>query len=183
MFKPKLIILDRDGVINQDSDQFIKSPAEWKAIPGSLSAIAKLNCTGFNVVVATNQSGIARGYFSAETLKNIHQKMEAELVAHHGKIAGIFICPHGPEDNCTCRKPKPGLLLEIAKKFNVKPEEMLSIGDSMRDILAAKACGAHAILVKTGKGAKTISSATNEFNVPVFDDLAAAVEAILQGKI
>jgi len=183
MFKPKLIILDRDGVINQDSDQFIKSPAEWKAIHGSLSAIAKLNRAGFIVVVATNQSGIARGYFSAETLKSIHQKMENEIAAHHGKLAGIFICPHGPEDNCSCRKPKSGLLLEIAKKFNVKPEEMLSIGDSMRDILAAQACGARAILVKTGKGAKTIASATNEFNVPVFDDLAAAADAILQGKI
>lgn len=183
MFKPRLIILDRDGVINQDSDQFIKSPAEWQAIPESLSAIAKLNDAGFNVVVATNQSGIARGYFSAETLKNIHQKMETELAAHHGKIAGIFVCPHGPEDNCICRKPKPGLLLEIAKKFNVQPKEMLSIGDSMRDILAAHAAGAHAVLVKTGKGAKTIASATKKFNVPIFDDLAAAVEAILQGKI
>lgn len=183
MFKPKIIILDRDGVINQDSDQFIKSPEEWKAIPGSLSAIAKLNRAGFTVVVATNQSGIARGYFSAETLKNIHQKMENEITAHHGKLAGIFICPHGPEDHCTCRKPKPGLLLDIAKKFNVKPEEMLSIGDSMRDILAAQACGAHALLVKTGKGAKTIASATNEFNVSVFDDLAAAAATILQGEI
>ena len=183
MPKPKLIVLDRDGVINQDSDQFIKSPEEWKAIPGSLAAIAKLNRAGFSVVVATNQSGIARKYFSHEELKNIHQKMESELTAHNGQLAGIFICPHGPEDDCLCRKPKPGLLLEIAKKFNVKPEEMLVIGDSMRDILAAQACGAHAVLVKTGKGAQTIASATKEFNVPVFDNLATVVEAILEDKI
>ena len=183
MFTLKLIVLDRDGVINQDSEQFIKSPEEWKAIPGSLEAIARLNRAGLNVVVATNQSGIARGYFSDETLKKIHQKMEDELAKHHGKLAGIFICPHGPGDNCLCRKPKPGLLLEIAKKLQIKPEEMLAVGDSMRDILAAQACGAKAILVKTGKGAKTIASATKEFNVPIFENLADAVTAILSGKI
>lgn len=182
VFTPKLIVLDRDGVVNHDSEQFIKSAKEWRAIPGSLEAIAKLNQAGFTVVVATNQSGIARGYFSSLELKSIHKKMEIELAAHNGHFAGIFICPHRAEDNCSCRKPKPGLLLEIAKKFNIKPEEMLTIGDSMRDILAAQACNAKAILVKTGKGAQTVATATEKFNVPIFNDLAAAVDAILKNN-
>jgi D-glycero-D-manno-heptose 1,7-bisphosphate phosphatase len=172
----KLIVLDRDGVINQDSPEFIKSPEEWHAIPGSLAAIAKLNRLGCPVVVATNQSGIARGLYTLADLELIHAKMLREIEAAGGHIDGVFICPHGPEDNCDCRKPKPGLLLQIAKKFNVEPSEMLTIGDSMRDILAAKACGAAAILVKTGNGRATIEQ--QQVDVPIYDDLASVAESL-----
>lgn len=177
----KLIILDRDGVVNEDSPEYIKSPTEWHAIPGSLEAIAKLNQANFKVVVATNQSGLARGYFTQETLEQIHQKMLTQIANVGGHLDGIFICPHGPQDNCDCRKPKPGLLLQIAAKFNLKPEELLLIGDSMRDLLAAKACGANAILVKTGNGTKTL--ANQQITVPIFDNLAQAATAIIENKI
>lgn len=173
--KIKIIILDRDGVINFDSPDFIKSPDEWHAIPGSLAAIAKLNNAGFKVVIASNQSGIARGYFAFETLDKIHQKMQNELAKVSGHLDGIFICPHGPNDNCSCRKPKPGLLEQIQKFFNCSKEEMLFIGDSPRDLEAAKAFGCDAILVKTGSG----KNVDNAFDVPVFEDLAIAVTKIL----
>jgi D-glycero-D-manno-heptose 1,7-bisphosphate phosphatase len=169
----KLIALDRDGVINEDSSSYIKSPSEWQAIPGSLEAIAKLKSYGFKVAVATNQSGVARGYFTQETLDSIHEKMTTQLAAAGGSIDAIFVCPHGPQDNCDCRKPKPGLLLQAARQFNVDPKEILFIGDSMRDILAAEACGAKAILVKTGKGEETQKAGTD---VPVYADLAEAVD-------
>lgn len=176
----KLIILDRDGVINEDSSEFVKSPAEWKAIPGSLEAIAKLNKANIKVVVASNQSGLARGYFSLETLSEIHEKMCRELSAVGGHLDGIFFCPHGPGEDCTCRKPKPGLILKIAKLFAVNPKEILSIGDSLRDILAAKAAGCNAWLVKTGNGLYTLSVADQELDgIPVFEDLAAAVDEVL----
>ena len=178
--KLRLVVLDRDGVINQDSPAYIKSPEEWHAIPGSLEAIAKLNRAGFLVVVASNQSGLGRGYLTPETLNKIHQKMERELAAVGGKLDGIFICPHSPEDHCDCRKPKPGLLFQIIDKFGTKPEEMLSIGDSMRDLLAAKTAGIPAVLVKTGNGQVTFSS--EKVDVPVFDDLAAVADAILLGS-
>lgn len=172
----KVIVLDRDGVINEDSPAYIRSEAEWHAIPGSLEAIAKLNQYGVKVVVATNQSGVARGYLTHETLEKIHQKMIAELAKYGGHLDGIFVCPHHPDDNCSCRKPKPGLLLEIAKKFAVLPKEMLVIGDSMRDLLAAEAAGSQAILVKTGNGKKTFSE--QQISVPIYNDLAEAVKKI-----
>jgi len=173
----KLIVLDRDGVINEDSLFYIKSPAEWHVIAGSLEAIAKLQHSGYNVAIATNQSGIARHYFTAEILDSIHKKMIAQIkaVGGHLDMDDIFVCPHGPEDNCECRKPKPGLLLQAARKFDVAPGEILVIGDAMRDILAAKACGATAILVKTGKGMETLKA---EIDVPVYADLAEAVDSL-----
>lgn len=145
----KLILLDRDGVINYDSDDFIKSPDEWHAIPGSLEAIALLNKAGIKVAIASNQSGLARGYFTEETLQKIHQKMLNELKQYNGHIDKIFYCPHGPNDNCECRKPKPGMLLQAFKYFNVKPEEACFAGDSQRDIDAAKTAGCHPILINT----------------------------------
>jgi D-glycero-D-manno-heptose 1,7-bisphosphate phosphatase len=173
----KLIVLDRDGVVNEDSPLYIKSPDEWYAIAGSIEAIVKLQHHGYKVAIATNQSGIARHYFTADTVTLIHKKMIAEIEAAGGyfSVDDIFICPHGPEDNCECRKPKPGLLLRAARHFNVDPTEMLIIGDSMRDIVAAKACGAAAILVKTGKGRDTLRQAEN-IDVPVCADLAEAVD-------
>ncbi len=143
----KLILLDRDGVINYDSPDFIKSPDEWRDIPGSLEAIALLNKAGIKVAIASNQSGLARGYFTEKTLQKIHQKMLSELEKHGGHIDKIFYCPHGPNDNCECRKPKPGMLLEAFKYFNITSEEACFAGDSQRDIDAAKAAGCAAILI------------------------------------
>jgi D-glycero-D-manno-heptose 1,7-bisphosphate phosphatase len=179
--KFKVIILDRDGVINEDSKEFIKSPEEWKAISGSLEAIAKLNKANIKVVVASNQSGVARGYFSLDTLAKIHEKMQRELAKVGGHLDGIFFCPHGPDSNCSCRKPKPSLLLDIAKSFNVDPEEMLAIGDSLRDVLAAKAAGCPVWIVKTGNGIYTLSLAEQELDgIPVFADLESAVDELLK---
>ncbi|MCK4608544.1 MAG: D-glycero-beta-D-manno-heptose 1,7-bisphosphate 7-phosphatase [Gammaproteobacteria bacterium] len=172
----KLIILDRDGVINKDSDDYIKSPAEWHAIYGSLAAIAKLNKMGCKVVVATNQSGIGRGLFSEDTLEQIHQKMQRELAVVGGSLDGIFYCPHHPDDNCECRKPKPKMLLHILHKYNMTPKETLVIGDSLRDIKAAKAIGCDSVLVKTGKGERTLAKYADELqDIPVMDTLAAVV--------
>lgn len=177
----EIIVLDRDGVINEDSPYYIKSPAEWHAINGSLQAIAKLNQLGYKVVVATNQSGIARGYLTEQALTAIHHKMQHELATFGGHLDGIFICPHIPEDNCSCRKPRPGLLLNIAEYFNVAPKKMLVIGDSMRDLEAARQAGCQKILVKTGNGEKTLldllEGKTKEElkEVKIFASLAMAV--------
>jgi len=171
----KVVVLDRDGVINIDSIAYIKSPDEWVAIPGSLDAIARLTKGGFKVVVATNQSGLARGYFTAEILSQIHAKMCKQVEEVGGKIDAIFVCPHGPQDNCGCRKPKPGLFMEIAKHYDVNNKEMLVVGDSMRDLIAAKSFDVKSILVKTGNGEET---SKQDVNVPVVDDLAAAVDLI-----
>jgi len=178
----KLIILDRDGVINHDSDAYIKSTEEWQPIDGSLEAIARLNHSGYTVVVASNQSGIARGYFDIETLSDMHQKMDQMLAKIGGQVDAVFYCPHGPDDGCTCRKPKPGLLLQIGQRYNVSLKEVVYIGDSITDIKAASNANAQAVLVRTGKGVKAekIMLAECKASVPVYDDLAAAVTAILQ---
>lgn len=143
----KLILLDRDGVINYDSDAFIKTPEEWNAMPGSLEAIALLNKARIKVAIASNQSGLARGYFTEKTLQAIHAKMLQQLANYGGHIDKIFYCPHGPHDNCNCRKPKPGMLLQAFQYFNVTPEEAYFVGDSQRDIDAAVAAGCHSCLI------------------------------------
>ena len=178
----KLIVLDRDGVINQDSDAYIKNPDEWQPIEGSLEAIARLNHGGYVVAIASNQSGLARGYFDIDTLTSIHRKMEDMLAKIGGRIDAIFYCPHGPDDGCSCRKPKPGMLLEIGQRFNVSLKEVVCIGDSISDIKAASNADAQAILVRTGKGEKAekILQTEADLSVPVYDDLSSAVEAILQ---
>jgi D-glycero-D-manno-heptose 1,7-bisphosphate phosphatase len=174
-----LVILDRDGVINHDSPDYIKSPAEWKAIPGSLEAIAQLNRAQHQVVIATNQSGLAKGYFSPANLEAIHQKLRDELTKAGGYVDGIFFCPHSSDDHCACRKPKPGLLQQIAAAFPDNPPSVF-IGDSLRDITAAQAFGCPGWLVKTGNGAKTLAAHPQLNNqVPVFKDLAAAVKNLL----
>ncbi len=178
-----LIILDRDGVINEDSSEFIKSAAEWIPIPGSLTAIADLNRAGHTVVVATNQSGLARGLFSEADLNAIHQKMARALAAVSGHIDGIFYCPHHPDDHCDCRKPKPGLLLQIAQQFPTDFKDALLIGDAERDIACARAVNCPAVLVKTGKGLGTLTATDLEQTVPVFADLAAVVTAILEHRL
>jgi D-glycero-D-manno-heptose 1,7-bisphosphate phosphatase len=181
MSPQKLIILDRDGVINYDSDDYIKSPAEWIAIPGSPAAIARLNKAGYRVVVATNQSGVGRGLFAPETLQAIHDKMIRAVAAEGGRIEAIFFCPHTPEDRCDCRKPKTGLLQQIAARCQVDLHGVPAIGDSLRDIQAAQAVGARPMLVRTGKGERTLAKGEGLAGVPVYADLAAAVADLLRG--
>jgi D-glycero-D-manno-heptose 1,7-bisphosphate phosphatase len=175
----RLVILDRDGVINEDSDAYVKSPAEWRAIAGSLEAIARLNHAGCRVVVATNQSGIARGLFGMEQLNAIHQRLHGELARLGGQLDGIYFCPHGPEDGCACRKPRPGLLHEIGARHGADLAGVPAIGDSLRDIEAARAVGARPILVRTGKGRSTEGTMPKSWGVACFDDLAAAVECLV----
>jgi D-glycero-D-manno-heptose 1,7-bisphosphate phosphatase len=176
----KLVILDRDGVINHDSDQYIKSPDEWKPIPGSLAAIARLNQSGYRVVVATNQSGIGRGLFETDTLMAIHDKMLKALSLVGGRIDAIFFCPHTNADNCECRKPKAGMYKEIAARMNVDLAGVPAIGDSLRDLQAAVTVGAQPMLVLTGKGRKTQDDPALPPGTPVFPDLAAAVAHIVR---
>ena len=176
----KLVILDRDGVINQDSDAFIKAPDEWRPIPGSLEAIARLNHAGYQVVLATNQSGVGRGLFEVSTLNAIHDRMHRALAQIGGRIDAIFFCPHAQEANCACRKPRPGLLEEIARRFNVDLKGVPTVGDSLRDLLAAAAVGAAPILVLTGKGEATRSAGVLPENTQIYPDLAAAVRAIVK---
>lgn len=176
----KLVILDRDGVINQDSPSYIKSPDEWKPIPGSLEAIALLNQAGYRVLVATNQSGVGRGLFEMATLNAIHDKMHRALGLVGGRVDGIFYCPHAQDAGCDCRKPKPGLLEEISRRFGVSLEGVPFIGDSLRDLQAATAVGAQPVLVLTGKGKKTRKDGDLPEGTVVHDDLAAAVHSLLQ---
>ena len=175
----KLVILDRDGVINFDSAQFIKSPAEWKPIPGSLEAIARLNQAGYRVVVATNQSGVGRSLFDMDTLNAIHEKMHKAVVAAGGRIDAIFYCPHPADSKCDCRKPKPGMFKRISECFNVNLTNVPAIGDSLRDLQAAAEQGAAPMLVLTGKGEKTQADGALPPGTLVFADLAAAVDHIL----
>ena len=175
-----LIILDRDGVINHESDQYIKTPAEWRPIAGSLAAIARLNKAGHKVVIATNQSGVGRGLYSQEMLGKIHAAMERALIHVGGHLDGIFYCPHTPDDHCSCRKPKPGMLLEIAAHFPEGFNSAIFVGDSLRDIQAAQTVAIKAVLVRTGNGAATITAAKQLGDVSVYDNLAAFVDDLLR---
>jgi D-glycero-D-manno-heptose 1,7-bisphosphate phosphatase len=176
----KLVILDRDGVINHDSHDFIKSPDEWKPIPGSLEAIARLNHAGYQVVLATNQSGVGRGLFEVSTLNAIHDRMHRALAHIGGRIDAIFFCPHAQDANCACRKPKAGLLEEIAHRFNVDLKGVPTIGDSLRDLQAAATVGAAPMLVLTGKGEQTRSAGGLPPQTQIYADLAAAARAIVR---
>ncbi|HTP63378.1 MAG TPA: D-glycero-beta-D-manno-heptose 1,7-bisphosphate 7-phosphatase [Burkholderiales bacterium] len=168
----KLVILDRDGTINQDSDQYIKSPSEWKPIPGSLEAIARLTQAGWRVVVATNQSGIARGLFDMSTLNAIHAELHRAVNLAGGRIDAIFFCPHAADADCECRKPKPGLLREIAKRMDVDLAGVPMVGDSLRDLQAAAAVGASPYLVLTGKGKRTRETGGLPQGTEIVADLA-----------
>ncbi len=180
----KWILLDRDGVINFDSDDYIKAPSEWLPIPGSLEAIANLNQAGFSVGVATNQSGIARGLYTLETLDAIHHKMNESIKSAGGHIEAIAYCPHGPNEGCECRKPKPGLLQHIANQFEFSLKNTYFIGDSLRDLQAALAVGATPILVRTGKGEKTISKNPDIVSdFLIFNDLLAASDYLIERDI
>ena len=181
MLKPHYVLLDRDGVINHDSDAFIKSPDEWLPIEGSLEAIALLNAHGYQVIVVTNQSGVARGLFDEPMLEKIHTKMQQLVSEKGGHIAAIYYCPHGADNTCDCRKPKPGLLKAFAKDFHVDLTNIAVIGDSLRDLQAANAVGAKPMLVKTGKGQQTLIN-NPQLNIPVFETLYDAAKYITSGQ-
>ena len=184
----KLVILDRDGVINQDSANFIKSPNEWIPIPGSLEAIALLNQSGYRVAVATNQSGISRGLFDMTTLNSIHDRMHRELAQFGGRIDAIFYCPHTADEHCHCRKPDTGMIEEIGNRFSLELQDVPAVGDALRDLQAFASAGCQPILVRTGKGEATLAAAEIDKNkaLPantwVCADLAEAVQRILDEK-
>ena len=178
----KLIILDRDGVINQDSDRYIKSPDEWIPIPGSLEAIARLNRAGYRVVIATNQSGVSRGLFDIDTLNRIHEKMHRLTHEAGGIIEAIFFCPDTDDTN-PFRKPNPGMLVDIGQRLRTSLKGVPVVGDDLRDIQAAKAAGANPILVRTGKGKRTLALVSGLQEVLVFDDLATVTDFILTQRI
>ena len=177
----KLIILDRDGVINEDSDDYIKSPDEWIPIAGSLEAIGKLSQNGFKVIIITNQSGIGRKIFSIEMLNAIHKKMSINLAQYGGVIDGIFFCPCAPEENCNCRKPKSGLYNEVSDRLQISLENVFCVGDKITDIQAAQNARAKPILVKTGK--ENDDSDNIPKNIPIYDDLLSFVNKIITEKI
>ncbi len=179
----RLVILDRDGVINKDSEDFITSPEAWEPIAGSVAAIARLYRAGYRVVVATNQSGIGRGLLDMDTLGRIHARMLDSVRKRGGDIDGIFFCPHKPEDACACRKPEPGLLNEIADRLKMNLNGVYVVGDSERDIVAARRAMALPVLVRTGNGRKTLKESGELDGVPVFDDLQAFVSALLAGEL
>lgn len=176
----KLILLDRDGVINKDSDAFIKSPDEWIPLPGALEAIARLNQADYHVVVCTNQSGIARGKFTIMTLNAIHQKMHATAQEVGAEIDAVFFCPHAADDNCDCRKPKPGMLQAISQRFEVDLKGVPMVGDALRDLQAGFVAGCKPYLVLSGKGEKTRASGGLPPGTEIFADLAAVVDDLLR---
>ena len=173
----KLVILDRDGVINVDSPDYIKTPEEWRPIPGSIEAISLLSNSGFAVYVATNQAGVARGLFSLQTLEAIHRKMLTLVEAAGGEIAGVFFCPHHPGDQCDCRKPNVGLLVQIANHYGGSLLSQPFVGDSTKDIEAAKKMRCHPVLVKTGNGEQTIKALTEP--VDCYDDLLSFAKSVI----
>ena len=175
----KLLILDRDGVINEEPDECVASPAEWQPIPGSLEAIARANSAGFYVVVASNQPGLAQGRLDIDALNAIHQKMFSELSMAGGHVDAIFFCPHAPEDKCPCRKPLPGMLVEIGSRFHTDLRSVPVIGNSVQDIQAARAAGAQPVLVRTGNWQHCLQHKQELQGVSVYENLAAAVDALL----
>lgn len=179
----RLVILDRDGVINHDSEDFITSPEAWSPIAGSLAAIAQLYRAGYKIVVATNQSGIGRGLLDMDTLGRIHARMLESVRKRGGDIDGIFFCPHRPQDGCHCRKPQPGMLDDIAERLKMNLNAVYVVGDSERDIVAARRAMALPALVRTGNGNKTLKESLELDGVPVFDDLQAFVTALLAGEL
>jgi len=178
----KLIVLDRDGVINRDLGGPIVSPVAWEPIAGSLEAIARLNHAGYQVAVATNQSGIARGVLSVEDLHAIHTKMHEQVIQAGGRIDSVVFCPHSESEECECRKPSPGMLYTLSDRLNVDLTKVAVVGDSLRDIQAAMAAAALPVLVKTGKGKKTLKSNKGLEHIPAYDNLAAYVDELLKPK-
>ena len=176
----RVVILDRDGVINEDSEHFVKSIDEWIPLPGSIDAIVRLSHAGYRVAVATNQSGLARGLLTPADLDAMHRKLRDLLAEQGGRIEMIVYCPHGPEDGCGCRKPKPGMLEEIGRRLSVNLAGVPFVGDSLGDIMAARAAGADPWMVRTGKGEGTLACRSPALaGVPVYADLASFADALL----
>lgn len=175
----KLVILDRDGVINEESDEFVKTPSEWVPLPGSLEAVTRLKRAGWTVFLATNQSGLSRGLFDLAAFHEMHRKMRRLLGELGGDIDGIEYCPHAQKDDCECRKPKPGMYLSIARRLDVGLDDVPIIGDSPRDLEAARAVGARPILVLTGKGVNTLQAHPELAGGEVYENLAGAVDQLL----
>ena len=175
----KILILDRDGVINQDSDAFVKSAAEWIPLPGSIEAIAKLYKAGWILAVATNQSGLARGKFSPLDLDNQHTKMLNLIHQAGGDLHHIAWCPHGPDDGCDCRKPKAGLLEQISQALDLDLTGGFMVGDALRDLQAGQAKGCQAVLVRTGKGMKTLATGEGLEGVMIVDNLSELADYLL----
>ena len=185
-----LVILDRDGVVNQDSDDYIRTLEDWIPIPGSIAAIAALHRAGYTVAIATNQSGLDRGYFDLDTLEAIHAKLCQVVAEAGGEVAGIFYCPHLPDSGCQCRKPATGLIEAIERELGMNAKGAHFIGDSLKDLQAAQAAGCQPVLVKTGKGEGTLSTIRSTSpgigrpaDIPVFTDLAEASQAILNSTV
>jgi D-glycero-D-manno-heptose 1,7-bisphosphate phosphatase len=179
----KLVILDRDGTLNHDSDEYIKSPEEWQALPGALEAVGRLNHAGYHVVLATNQSGLGRGLLDVASLNAIHKRMLKQLAAVGGRIDAIFYCPHVPEDVCTCRKPLPGLIEQVADRFGIELKDVPFVGDSLRDMQAAAAAGCTPHLVLTGKSLGLRGASLPPAfpaGTQVHTDLHAFVDALLK---
>lgn len=176
----RLVVLDRDGVINHDRDDYVKNVDEWEPIERSMDAIANLTQAGWHIVVATNQSGIGRKLYSVETLNAMHAKMHRLAAQAGGRIDAVFFCPHTPSDKCDCRKPSPGMLFDIAERFNILPEDLIMVGDSMRDLQAVASAGGTPMLVKTGNGEKTLAQDGLPDGTLVFGDLYAAAEYLIK---
>ena len=179
---PKLVILDRDGVINHQADDDVTTVDGWDPIPGSIEAINRLKKAGYLVTIASNHSGIARGYYSEKDLQQMNEKMQKLLAIRGASVDGIYYCPHGPEANCICRKPKPGLLFKIAKQFEIDLSQTPVVGDNISDIQAAKMANAKPVLVRTGKGEYVMQHFPEALEVPVYDDLAHFVRETLRRK-
>jgi D-glycero-D-manno-heptose 1,7-bisphosphate phosphatase len=178
----RILVLDRDGVINQDSDSYVKDPNEWEPIPGSIDAIARLCHGGYRICVATNQSGLARGLFELEQLNAMHRKLRDLLAKQGGQLEMIAFCPHGPSADCGCRKPRPGLLAAIGARFGVSLSGIPYVGDSLGDVSAARSVGMEPWLVLTGKGARTVAAEPDRLvGVPVFRDLKSVADYLLAG--
>ena len=175
------MLLDRDGVINQDRAHYVRCAADWVPIPGALEAIAALEAAGCRVAVVTNQSGLGRGLFDRAALDAIHEKMRDAVASHGGRIDACFFCPHVPEDDCECRKPRPGLLREALRRFDVPPARALMVGDREVDLVAARAAGCAAVLVQSGQGRADDVAFAVEHAIPVRSDLGAAVRDLLAG--
>jgi D-glycero-D-manno-heptose 1,7-bisphosphate phosphatase len=180
----KLVILDRDGTLNEDRDDYVKSADEWQPLPGALEAVARLNQAGWHAVVATNQSGLGRGLFDMDALNRMHRKMHEALTQHGGRVDAVFFCPHAPEDECRCRKPLPGLMEDIGNRYGVDLHGVPMVGDSLRDLQAAVAAGCTPHLVRTGKSAALDDAGLARIRaqvpeVVVHADLAAFAEALL----
>ncbi len=184
----RLVILDRDGVINRDSANFIRTPEQWEPLPGSLNAISRLTREEYRVVIATNQSGISRGYFDLDMLNRINSRMVERLRKLGGSIDAIFVCPHGPDDGCNCRKPAHGMFLDIADRLGVRLNGVPAVGDSLRDLSAASKVGALPILVRSGKNERGLGAGENLVDdtlgeVQTFADLAEFTDALLGGEL